>query len=440
MLKAALYTLGCKLNQFETNFMIRHFEEMGYEIVRFPEFADVYLINTCAVTLKSETHSRHAVRKAARKNTNAMIIVTGCAAQVNPESFSAIPGVDLVLGNREKRNLPYYIKRLSEGYSNKIEVSEYTSGDSLPINHMVIDRFSDYTRAFIKVQEGCDAGCTYCIVPKARGPARSVSMEEIVRQADILWSTGYREIVLTGIHLGQYGKDFAPKSSLGELLDLLLKNIGKNRLRLSSIEPNEIDDKIQNHISLSQGLCPHFHIPLQSGSESILNMMGRRYTTGFYREVVHNIVANRPDASIGADIMVGFPGESEDDFKMTYNFLESLPLAYLHVFSFSPRPGTAAANMSNQVNGKVKRNRSLILRRLGQKKNMLFRSKFLNKELVALILNQDGTYPDCKIALTGNYIPIYIRGARKDVNRMALVKIEKTMKDRTWGRITQILD
>ncbi len=440
MPKASLHTLGCKLNQFETNYMASLLENMGYELARFPSVADVYLINTCTVTLKSETHSRQAVRRAIKQNPEGIIIVTGCAAQVNPEGFVSMHGVDLVLGNREKMALSLFLNKFQKGKCSRAEVSDYNIDKNMSLFPMLIERFSDYTRAFIKVQEGCDAHCTYCIVPKARGPARSIPIEMVAAQADLLWASGYKEIVLTGIHLGQYGKDMNPKKDLGELLNLLLVNIGKNRLRLSSIEPNEINKNILNCVGSSSRLCPHFHIPLQSGSEKILSRMGRSYTSDNYTDVIHDILRRNPMSSIGADVMVGFPGEDEEDFGMTCKLIEALPLAYLHVFSFSPRPGTPAASMSKQIDALEKKRRSLFLRKMGQCKKESFRYRFLNKEIEALVLNQVGPEPDYRIALTENYIPVYVKAKLSNLNRLALIKIEKIDKKGIRGRIRTILN
>ncbi|MGA1841342.1 MAG: tRNA (N(6)-L-threonylcarbamoyladenosine(37)-C(2))-methylthiotransferase MtaB, partial [bacterium] len=385
MLQASLYTLGCKLNQFETAYLAHVFEDMGYKLVPFPLRADLYIINTCTVTAKSDHHSRNAVRKALRANPEGIVIVTGCSAQVNPDEFAKIPGVSLVIGNREKCRIPFFLDSLKKGEGVKVSVTEWIEKE-IPISSLTINRFIDYTRAFIKVQEGCDAHCTYCIVPKARGPARSAVFEDIVNQVQELWEAGYQEIVMTGIHLGQYGNDMRPVRHLYELLERVLPDKGSQRLRLSSIEPNEFTPRLLNIIGNSSRLCPHFHIPLQSGSGSVLKRMGRQYTPQEYSDVIFRILNKAPLASIGADVMVGFPGESEEDFEKTYMLVERLPLAYLHVFSYSPRPGTPAALFSDQVDGSVKKARSQSLRRLGQKKKEAFRSGFLGKDLEGLVL------------------------------------------------------
>ena len=389
MLEASLYTLGCKLNQFETAYMAHVLEGMGYRLLPFPSKADLYIINTCTVTAKSEHHSRNAVRKAVRANPKGIVIVTGCASQVNPDGFAKIPGVSLVIGNREKGQIPSFIDFLKKGEVARVPILN-ENGREVPIFPMAINRFMDYTRAFIKVQEGCDARCTYCIVPKARGPARSALLKDIAIQVEDLWETGYLEIVLTGIHLDQYGKDMRPERHLYELLERILPDKGLQRIRLSSIEPNEFTPRLLDIIGASSRLCPHFHVPLQSGSGSVLKRMRRQYTPQEYSDVILRIMDKAPFAAIGTDVMIGFPGESEEDFEKTYLLVERLPLAYLHVFSYSPRPGTPAALLPDQVDGSLKKVRSQRLRLLGQRKKEAFRSGFLAKDLEGLVLNQPG--------------------------------------------------
>ncbi len=440
MLRASLFTLGCKLNQFETACIAHILEGSGYRLVPFPSEAELYLINTCTVTAKSERHSRNAARKAVRANPNGIVIVTGCAAQINPEGFAAISGVDLVLGNMEKCRISYFLDSLKKNKKAGINVTSW-GGKKTPLLPMTIHRFVDYTRAFIKVQEGCDARCTYCIVPEARGPARSARIEDVVSQVEDLWVAGYREIVLTGIHLGQYGKDMRPGRNLHELLERIMPDSGaKKRLRLSSIESNEFTPPLLGLIADPSRICPHFHVPLQSGSEPVLRRMGRSYAPQDYTDVINSILEKSPLASIGADLMVGFPGEKEEDFEMTYRLVEHLPLAYLHVFSYSPRPGTPAALLPDHVDGGAKKARSLCLRLLGRRKKEAFRSRFSGKELEGLVLNQSGPEPGYNVVLTGNYIPVFVKTGADLINRMVMVEVQKVTEDAVWGKITAILD
>lgn len=439
MLRASLYTLGCKLNQFETAYMSHVFEGMGYRLVPFPSKADLYVINTCTVTAKSEHHSRNAVRKAVKSNPKGIVIVTGCASQVNPNEFAQIPGVSLVIGNQEKGCISSFMDYLKKGGNVRIHISDW-SEKKIPIFSMAINRFMDYTRAFIKVQEGCDAHCTYCIVPRARGPARSAALEDIAGQVKELWGAGYLEIVLTGIHLGQYGKDITPRRHLYELLERLLPDKGLQRIRLSSIEPNEFTPRLLDFIGNSSHLCQHFHVPLQSGSGSVLRRMGRQYTSQDYSDVIYQILKKDSIAAIGADVMVGFPGEREEDFEMTCLLVERLPLAYLHIFSYSPRPGTPAALFPDQVDGAVKKARSQRLRRLGQRKKEAFRSRFLGKDLEGLVLNQPGPVPGYRVVLTGNYIPVFVQTGRELVNHMVIVKVQRLTKNGMWGKVTSVLN
>ncbi|MGA1844801.1 MAG: tRNA (N(6)-L-threonylcarbamoyladenosine(37)-C(2))-methylthiotransferase MtaB [bacterium] len=434
--RVSLHTLGCKLNQFETAYVAQWFEENGYTVVPFPSEAEVYVINTCTVTAKSEHHSRNAVRKAVRANPEGKVIVTGCAAQVNPQAFAAIPGVCAVIGNREKADCSIFTG-LSREERARVMVTCW-GPEREPLAPMAIQRFAEYTRAFIKVQEGCDAHCAYCIVPRARGPARSAPMEHIAAQVEGLWRAGYREIVLTGIHLGRYGRDLRPQRYLHELLTLLLDNCGMNRLRLSSIEPNEFTPELLRLIGASSRVCPHFHIPLQSGSAGVLQRMGRGYSPGEYGEVVREILLGCPDAGIGADVMVGFPGESEEDFADTCRVVESLPLAYLHVFSYSPRPGTPAALMPCQVDGVVKKERSAHLRRIGREKRAAFRSRFLGRDLEALVLGQAGPRRGYRTALTGNYIPVFVEAGEEMVNRLVMVRPQRITPAGVWGTVAGV--
>jgi len=437
MFRASLHTLGCKLNQFETAYMAHWFEENGYALVPFPSEAEVYVINTCTVTAKSEHHSRNAVRKAVRANPEGMVIVTGCAAQVNPGGFAAIPGVCAVIGNREKADCSIFRCLPRRGEGARVMVSGW-GAEREPLAPMAIQRFVEYTRAFVKVQEGCDARCAYCIVPSARGPARSAAMGHIAAQVEGLWGAGYREIVLTGIHLGRYGRDMHPQRHLHELLSLLLEGCGMNRLRLSSIEPNEFTPDLLRLIGPSSRVCPHFHIPMQSGSAGVLQRMGRGYSPGEYGEIVREILRRCPDAGIGADVMVGFPGETGEDFNQTCLLVESLPLAYLHVFSFSPRPGTPAATMPCQVDGVAKRERGRHLRRIGQEKRAAFRSRFLGREIEALVLGQAGPRLGYRTALTGNYIPVFVEAGPELVNCLVMVKPHRITPAGAWGMVTGV--
>lgn len=440
MPRAALFTLGCKLNQFETNYMAHVLKNMGYHIVEFPLKAEVYVINTCAVTAKSERHSRYAVRRAIKGNSNGIVIVSGCASQANPQAFACIKGVNMIIGNRGKGDIGRFLKDIDKLKDIPgIEIDDFNEGVEPALAPMQIENFSDYTRAFIKVQDGCSSCCTYCIVPKVRGPARSLPLSSVITQAGILWDMGYKEIVLTGIHLGQYGSDIGEECGLIDLLFRLLENTGHNRLRLSSMEPNEFTQEILDCIECDDRICPHLHIPLQSGSGKILNMMGRRYTPRFYAELIEALLKRRPLLAIGADVMVGFPGETQEDFDATCRLVNALPLAYLHVFSFSPRPGTVAKGLPGQVDENKKGERSKLLRIISQKKRIAFRKRCLNTELEALILNKSGPTPGTKIALTGNYIPVIVKAGGSMVNKLCFVSIERLEGNNAWGRVTSLL-
>jgi len=431
---AAIYTLGCKLNQYETMFLLEQLEKCGYTIVPFESMADVYIINSCTVTNKGDYHSRMKIRQALHTNPDALIVATGCSAQVNPRRLAAIPGVDLILGNAEKGDMMHYLAPLKKNGSPHIRVSRLDQ--QTPLFHsLFINHFSSYTRAFLKIQEGCNQRCSYCIVPTARGKNRSARYEDVLSQARQLVENGYQELVLTGIHLGTYGQDLERKTSLSDLLEAMINCLGSVRLRLSSIEPTEITPALKRLVAQSPRICAHLHIPLQSGDDQILQAMHRPYTCAFYKELIEELVSLRPDISIGADVMAGFPGETHESFQRTFQFIESLPLAYLHVFSFSPRPGTQAAQLPHQIDGRIKKERCTLLRKLGRDKFYHFRRHFLTHPLPALVLGQKDEATTHHIALTGNYIKVVTPGANDLVNQQINVEITDVLEGRTIGKI-----
>jgi len=434
--KAALFTLGCKLNQYETMFLQEQLEQCGYSIVPFESVADVYIINTCTVTNKGDYHSRMKIRQAQQTNPQALIVATGCSAQVNPQRLASMPGVDLVVGNTEKGHLVHYLTKLSKRGYPKIIVSEL--GQKTQFDPQLINHFPGYTRAFLKIQEGCDQRCSYCIVPTARGRNRSARPDDVLAQARRLIENGYQELVLTGIHLGTYGQDLEERIDLAALLEALLtdQRLSQIRIRLSSIEPTEFTPALKRVVTHCQRVCPHLHIPLQSGDDQILQAMRRPYTSAYYRQLIEELVSQRPDLATGADVIVGFPGESEESFQRTFRFIESLPLAYLHVFSFSPRPGTEAARMSPQIDGSIKKERCRALRALSRRKFYHFRRQFLNLPLPALVLGQRDEQTGGLIALTGNYIKVVVEGGDGLINQQVMVEITEVLEGRTLGRIS----
>lgn len=361
MRKAAFYTLGCKVNQVETEQIKESFMKQGYQIVDFNEAADIYVINTCTVTHVSDRKSRAVIRRATRRNPLAEVVVTGCLAEIDPDQIKAIPGVSLVVGNQDKESIP----ELLGGFT-----GQEAHRGSTPLKPVLFTSRHERTRAFIKIEDGCNSYCTYCIVPYARGAVRSKAPHHVQSELQRLVDLGYREIVLTGIHTGLYGYDLK-NTNLTELLHLLLAEVdGDYRLRLSSIEPLEVSPQLLDLVKREPRMCRHFHIPLQSGSNTVLKAMNRRYDRQYYRDLILSIARQIPGVGITADVMVGFPGESEADFQATYDLLAGLPVADLHVFKYSRREGTPAALMSGQVEETLKQERSQLLLQLAREKHL----------------------------------------------------------------------
>ena len=368
----AFYTQGCKLNFSETSSISRQLVNEGYQKVDFKDKADIYVINTCSVTENADKECKRIVRSALKTSPEAFVVIVGCYAQLKPEQISEIDGVDLVLGATEKFKLNHYLNDLS-----KKETTEIYSCEIDDANFFV-DAYSigDRTRAFLKVQDGCDYKCTYCTIPLARGISRSDKLENVINNAKSISEKGIQEIVLTGVNIGDYGKgEFGNKKHEHTFLDLVkeLDEVnGINRLRISSIEPNLLKNETINFVANSKAFVPHFHIPLQSGSDEILKKMKRRYLTDLYTDRVSYIKSLMPHCCIGVDVIVGFPGETEEHFLETYNFLNELDISYLHVFSYSERANTEAAEMDNPIDKGIRHKRSKMLRVLSAKKKRHF--------------------------------------------------------------------
>jgi len=432
-LRVAFTTLGCKLNQFETAAMQEQFKGGKFRIVPFEDEADIYVINTCTVTGKSDYRSRQAIRRAVKKNEKACVIATGCYSQVDPESVASIRGVDLVLGNTEKLRIMEYITKAANGSLQRVSVGDI--GSFPEFQSTFIDEFPGYTRAFIKVQDGCDFSCAYCLVSTARGPNRSESPERVYQQAERLAGAGYRELVLTGIHLGTYGTDLGKENNLARLIRMLHKIDGIEKIRLSSIEPAEITDELIETIASLPKLCHHLHMPMQSGDEWILRRMKRNYDPRFYESLLWKLLRSMPNIGIGADVMVGFPGETEERFLNTKRLIEKLPLSYLHVFNFSPRKGTPAASFSHQVNGEIRKKRSEELRNLGKRKSALFREKHRDKEVEVLVESTRDKETGLLKGLTDNYIQVLMDGDDKLTNRFVRVRLAGLLNGGMLGEI-----
>ncbi|PQJ78186.1 tRNA (N(6)-L-threonylcarbamoyladenosine(37)-C(2))-methylthiotransferase MtaB [Polaribacter porphyrae] len=387
--KVAFYTLGCKLNFSETSTIARNFVNEGFNRVDFEDVADVYVINTCSVTDNADKRFKTIVKKALQKNEEAFLIAVGCYAQLKPEELAAVDGVDLVLGATEKFNVTSYINDLTKNDVGEVHSCEIVDADFYVGSYSIGDR----TRAFLKVQDGCDYKCTYCTIPLARGISRSDTLENVLNNAKEISSKDIKEIVLTGVNIGDYGKgEFGNKKHEHTFLELvkeLNKVDGIHRLRISSIEPNLLKDETIDFVSKSNSFVPHFHIPLQSGSDELLKKMKRRYLRKTYTDRVAKIKEVMPNACIGVDAIVGFPGETNELFLETYNYLNELDISYLHVFTYSERPNTEAVEMDGIVPKKVRAKRSKMLRGLSAKKRRAFYESQLGNTLTVLFENEN---------------------------------------------------
>ncbi len=378
--KVAFYTLGCKLNFSETDTIKRSFEAENFKSVSFDEYADIYVINTCSVTENADKKFKNYVKKAQKQNPNAFVAAVGCYAQLKPEELAAVDGVDLVLGTKEKFQLTSYLNDLTKNEFGQVHACEIEESDFYVGSYAIGGR----TRAFLKVQDGCDYKCTYCTIPLARGISRSDTLERVLENAAEISSKGIKEIVLTGVNIGDYGKgEFGNKKHLHTFFDLvqaLDKVEGISRLRISSIEPNLLKNDVIDFVSQSRSFVPHFHIPLQSGSDALLKLMKRRYLTDLYTERVSQIKSVMPDACIGVDVIVGFPGETDEHFLETYRYLSELGVSYLHVFTYSERENTEAIDMDGVVPQEVRAKRSKMLRGLSSKLRHAFYESQLGTE------------------------------------------------------------
>jgi threonylcarbamoyladenosine tRNA methylthiotransferase MtaB len=382
--KAVFHTLGCKLNFAETSTISRQIKNEGFSIVDFDDGADLYVINTCSVTDNADRKCRALIRKALAKNKDAYIIVVGCYAQLKPDEIVEMPGVDLVLGANEKFNIAKYTAHLE-----KTGKGQYHSCEIAEVEHFNSSfSMGNRTRSFLKIQDGCDYPCTYCTIPLARGKSRSDSIAHVIANATLLASQGIKEIVLTGVNTGDFGRNTSQSESFYDLLRQLEK-VDIKRFRLSSIEPNLLTDEIIDLFAGSDKFMPHFHVPLQSGSDLILKLMRRRYLSDFYKKRIAYINSAIPDAAIGVDVIVGFPGETEKEFRKTYDFIKELDVSYLHVFSYSERSNTIATGLPGKVDTETIMERSRMLRNLSHKIKTRFYTRFLGEKRPVLFEGKD---------------------------------------------------
>lgn len=429
--RVAFYTLGCKVNQNETEALTGMFKSRGYEVVDFEEPADVYVINTCTVTHLGDRKSRQMIRKAVKANPQAKIVVTGCYAQTSPGEVTQIPGVNLVVGTSERGRIVDLVEELGDRESPLTlvkDIKEQKVFEDIPLEKII-----ERARAYLKIQEGCEQFCSYCIIPYARGPVRSRSIGNTIQEAQKLINAGFKEIILTGIHLGAYGKDLGEGIELGDLLAELLPLAPDVRWRLSSIEPTEVTPKILKLLVEYKNFCSHLHLPLQSAHDEILKAMNRPYTTKEYRDIVTNIRRKIPDISITTDIMVGFPGEREEQFNQGYEFIREISFSDIHVFKYSPRRGTPAAEFPGQVPPPVKEERSRKLILLAEELAENYNRKFLGNILDVLV-ETDLSHGYWE-GHTSNYLKVQFPSWEVSRGQIVPVKIKEVQGKKCLGEI-----
>lgn len=424
-------TLGCKVNQYESKAISEQLQGQGWDAINKGAIADLCIVNTCTVTGKAAMQSRQAVRKLIRDHPRALVVVTGCYAQVSPEAFSSMPGVHYVAGNSLKDRIVQLITCQGNHGPQKILVEEMSS--HRPFQDLPVTRFGNRSRPFLKIQDGCDAFCSYCIVPHARGRSRSLKPEIVMNRIRGLKEQGYAEVVLCGINLGRYGHDLTPAVSLGKLIQLIDRPQSVARLRLSSIEPTELQEDLIGHIAGSERICAHLHIPLQSGDDEVLKNMNRHYSSRSFRELSYHIVSMVPDVAIGIDVLAGFPGETEKAFENTCNLVEQIPIAYLHVFPFSKREGTPAEIRSDLLPPETVKKRCQYLRSLGETKRRRFYEKFIGSTLEVLIEGKRDRTTGYLKGLTRNYIPVLIEGTDELFHRVVEARLTRIEHGRVFG-------
>lgn len=428
-MKVAFYTLGCKVNTYETEAIWQIFNDKGYERVSFDEQADIYIINTCSVTNKADSKSRKMIRKATRMNKNAVVAVMGCYSEHKYEEISKIEGVSVVIGTENKKQIVDLIEEYLQTKKQIVNVLKLTNKFE-NINALEFE----HTRAFLKIQDGCENYCTFCIIPLLRGKLRSRDKLSTLEEARNIVKHGYKEIVLTGIHTGAYGVDLEDYS-FEELISDLLEINGLERLRISSIEINQITDKILHTIKNNTKMAHHLHLPIQSGSNSVLKRMGRKYTLDEYIDKINYIRKIVPDIAITTDVIVGFPGETEEEFKETINTINQIKFSQLHVFPYSKRDNTRAARMINQVNEKIKNDRVDVLIKLSEKLNLEYANKFINKPLYYI---PETKYDENKlIGHTSNYLKVIINGDENLIGKNLKIEILQPVYPNSIGKIIE---
>ena len=425
----AFYTLGCKVNQYETNAMEQQFIKNGYKVVDHHNFADIYVVNTCTVTNIAERKSRQMLRRVKDINKDAILVVCGCYAQVAKEELEKIPEIDIILGINEKNNIVEIVEDYIKKQVSKEEIVSDVSNQNEFLDFGDVT-YTEKNRAVVKVQDGCNMFCTYCIIPYARGRIRSRKIESVVSEISKIAKLGIKEVVITGIHVASYGKDLEENIGLIDLLEAINKIDGIERIRLSSIEPNIIDEEFVKRLSKLEKICPHFHLSLQSGCDETLKRMNRKYTTKKYKEAVDLLRNYFPDVNFTTDVIVGFPGETEEEFNTTYKFLEEIKFYRMHVFKYSKRRGTVAEKMPNQIDGNIKEERSNKLIELSNKNENEYNESYIGKEVNVLFEEYENGYFR---GYTTNYMMVNVPGKKEDeeklVDHIFTVKILKNNEE-----------
>lgn len=432
-MKAAFYTLGCRVNQYETEAMAEKFIKEGWKIVSFDETADVYVINTCTVTSIGDKKSRQMIHRAKRLNNKAVIVVAGCYAQIAPEEIAKIDGVDIILGTRNKGDIVYYVNRYISEHKQLIEVNDVMKNRKF--EELNIEEYQDKTRAFLKIQDGCNRFCSYCLIPYARGAVCSKTPSKIYDEVKKLSENGFKEIILSGINTASYGCDLDENTGLIDILENINAIHGIERIRIGSLDPEFFTDEVIIKAAKLKKLCPHFHLSLQSGCDATLKRMNRHYTTEEYEKIVNGLRKHIPDVSITTDIIVGFPGETEEEFNITYDYLKRIELSKMHIFKYSPRKGTRAADFKDQVDGVKKEERSMKLISLDKELEEKFRSRFIGRTMNVLyeqeVHGQENTFE----GYTPNYIKVQAEACGSAEGKIIPTLLEKSADDSIIGKI-----
>jgi threonylcarbamoyladenosine tRNA methylthiotransferase MtaB len=431
----ALSTLGCRLNQVESQEIGALLTGHGFRVVEPGPGAQIHVINTCTVTGRADLSDRQLIRRIIRENPGAFVVVTGCYAQTDPHAAATIAGVDLVVGNQEKYRLPELLSTLTKRPRPEVTVADI--GDAREVPVAPFTRVAGRSRAFVKIQDGCQHRCAFCIVPAARGRSRSQEPKVVLDQVRALVAAGYRDVTLTGVDIGHYGWDLYPRTTLAALLQRLADVDGLRWLRLSSVLPSYFTPELVEAVVTLPVMAPHLHLPLQSGSDRVLRLMRRPYHTGMYRALVDRLAAAVPDLGLGADVIVGHPGETEEDFAATLRFIEALPFSSLHVFSYSDRRGTEAARRPDHVAPAAIRERSRRLRRLGADKSLAFRRGLVGRRREAVVLEARDRRTGLLTALTDNYVEVLLDGPDTLGRRVVPLTITEARADRTHARLAE---